>query len=129
MNRVFVNGTFDVLHVGHIELLRYAKSHGHWLMVGIDSDRRVRELKGHSRPKNSEFERRTMLEAIKYVDRVAVFDTDQELRDLIAQCTVMVKGSDYRGQPIVGSDLVPIIFFERIDGYSTTKKIQDIAAG
>lgn len=127
MARVFVNGTFDVLHLGHIELLRYAKSHGYWLMVGIDSDRRVRELKGPNRPKNTEFERRTMLEAIKYVDRVAVFDTDQELRDLVAQCTVMVKGSDYRNRPIIGSDLCPVVFFERIDEYSTTKKIQHIA--
>lgn len=127
MSRVFVNGTFDVLHVGHIELLRYARSLGYWLMVGIDSDRRARQLKGTGRPKNTEFERRTMLEAIKYVDRVAVFDTDQELRDLISQCTVMVKGSDYRDQTIIGSDICPVVFFERLDDYSTTKKIQHIA--
>lgn len=129
MARVFVNGTFDVLHVGHVRLLQFAKSQGHWLLVAIDSDRRVKQLKGLGRPVNNQFERRTLLEAIKYVDQVKIFDTDQELRTLIAGCTLMVKGSDYRNLPIIGSDICPVIFFERIDDYSTTKKIQHIAAG
>lgn len=129
MRRIFVNGTFDILHLGHIELLRYAKSQGDLLIVGIDSDQRVNRLKGAYRPINNQIERQAMLEAIKYVDEVQVFDSDQELCDLIASCDIMVKGSDYQHRPIVGGDLCPVLFFERIDGYSTTEKIQRVVAG
>jgi rfaE bifunctional protein nucleotidyltransferase chain/domain len=126
MRKVFVNGSFDILHLGHLALLEFARSQGDWLLVGIDSDSRIKQLKGADRPVNTEIERRTMLEAIKYVDQVAIFNTDQELCDLIKSCDVMIKGSDYFGKPIVGGNLVPMVFFERINEYSTTKKIQDI---
>ena len=96
MKTVFVNGTFDILHVGHIALLDYAKSLGDQLVVGIDSDDRVRLLKGSNRPINSQLERGTILSALKSVDEVFVFDTDDELRSLIQACDIMVKGSDYR---------------------------------
>ena len=105
MTRVFVNGTFDILHVGHLELLRYAKSLGDRLLVGIDSDDRVRSLKGHNRPINREYERFMMLSHLKPVDAVIVFDTDEELIDLIKDCDIMVKGSDYQGKPIIGEDV------------------------
>ena len=127
MRKVFVNGTFDVLHMGHLALLEFARNQGDYLVVGIDSDRRVRELKGPKRPINNQNERRAMLQALRWVNEVKVFDTDQDLVDLITQCSIMIKGSDYRDKPIVGSEYVPIIFFERIDEYSSTKKIQDIA--
>jgi D-beta-D-heptose 7-phosphate kinase/D-beta-D-heptose 1-phosphate adenosyltransferase len=128
MKKVFVNGTFDILHVGHIALLDYAKSLGDQLVVGIDSDDRVRLLKGSDRPINSQFERGTLLAALKSVDEVFVFDTDDELRSLIQSCDVMVKGSDYRDKPIVGQEICKqVVFFERLNGYSTTNKIQDIA--
>lgn len=126
MKKVFVNGTFDILHLGHLALLQYAKQQGNWLTVGIDSDRRVRELKGPDRPVNTQTERAAMLEAIRWVDEVKIFDTDQDLIDMISTADVMVKGSDYRGQPIVGQGLCDIIFFERINEFSSTKKIQDI---
>jgi len=127
MTRVFVNGTFDILHVGHIELLEYAQSLGNEVIVGIDSDERVRRLKGHSRPINNQFERTKMLKSLRAVSDVKVFETDTELRNLIADCDVMVKGADWQGKPIVGEEVCKRIeFFERIDGYSTTKKIQDI---
>jgi D-beta-D-heptose 7-phosphate kinase/D-beta-D-heptose 1-phosphate adenosyltransferase len=128
--RIFVNGTFDVLHPGHIELLNYARGLGDHLMVAIDSDRRVRELKGTGRPVHSEYERTTMLANLRSVDAVRVFDTDQDLIDIIAvyRPYIMVKGSDSRGQPIVGEELcAQIEFFERINEYSTTKTIQRIA--
>jgi D-beta-D-heptose 7-phosphate kinase/D-beta-D-heptose 1-phosphate adenosyltransferase len=128
MKKVFVNGTFDILHVGHVALLDYAKSLGDQLIVGIDSDARVKLLKGSDRPINSQIERGTLLAALKSVDEVFVFDTDDELRSLIQACDIMVKGSDYRDKPIVGQEICKqIVFFERLNGYSTTNKIQDIA--
>jgi D-beta-D-heptose 7-phosphate kinase/D-beta-D-heptose 1-phosphate adenosyltransferase len=127
MKKVFVNGTFDILHVGHIALLDYAKSLGDRLVVGIDSDDRVKLLKGSDRPINSQVERGTILSALKSVDEVFVFDTDDELTSLIQACDIMVKGSDYRDKPIVGQEICKqIVFFERLNGYSTTNKIQDI---
>ena len=127
MKKIFVNGTFDILHTGHLELLAYARNLGDFLYVGIDSDRRVKELKGLTRPINNQIERKTMLAALRYVDSVHVFDTDDELRNLIADCDIMVKGDDYQGKPIVGEEVCKqIIFFKKIDGYSTTKKISDI---
>jgi rfaE bifunctional protein nucleotidyltransferase chain/domain len=128
MNRkVFVNGTFDIIHLGHLALFNYAKSLGDFLLVAIDSDARVKQLKGNDRPINNQIERKTLLENLKAIDEVQIFDTDQELIDIIATCDVMVKGSDYIGKPIVGEHVCKqIIFFDRINGYSTTKKIQSI---
>lgn len=125
--KIFVNGTFDILHVGHIELLNYAKSLGDSLTVLIDSDIRVKTLKGNGRPINNQFERKFILENIKSVDTVKIFDTDQELILNIRDCDIMVKGSDYRSKYIIGQEFCKeIIFFDRINGYSTTEKIQSI---
>jgi rfaE bifunctional protein nucleotidyltransferase chain/domain len=127
MKKVFVNGTFDILHRGHLELLTFARDQGDWLTVAIDSDQRVKQLKGHSRPINSMAERADLLRHLRAVDQVVVFDTDEELITLISQHDVMVKGSDYQDKHIVGADVCKeIIFFERLNGYSTTEKIQHI---
>jgi D-beta-D-heptose 7-phosphate kinase/D-beta-D-heptose 1-phosphate adenosyltransferase len=127
--KIIVNGTFDVLHKGHIVLLEYAKSLGTSLLVCIDSDRRVKELKGNTRPINNQYDRAYMLTALKSVNLVWVFDSDQELIDQIKLFgpDVMVKGSDYRNNPIVGGEYCKeIIFVDLIDGYSTTNIIQRI---
>ena len=128
MKRIIVNGTFDILHSGHLALLTYAKSLGDHLVVAIDSDRRVKELKGVSRPVNTQAERQELLSNLRSVDEVRIFDSDPELVDIVAECAIMVKGSDYRDKPIVGSEVCSsIVFFERIDGFSTTEKIQSIS--
>jgi D-beta-D-heptose 7-phosphate kinase/D-beta-D-heptose 1-phosphate adenosyltransferase len=130
MKQIVVNGTFDILHRGHIELLEYAKSLGDHLLVCIDTDERVSELKGPSRPINNQNDRKYMLESLQCVDSVATFSSDQELEQILAQyqADIMVKGSDYQGRPIVGSELCKqILFYERVPNYSTTQTIQRIA--
>ena len=129
MIKVIVNGTFDILHKGHIELLEYAKSLGGMLLVCIDSDRRVSELKGPTRPINNQYDRTYMLTALKCVDLVWVFDSAEELIDQIKlfKPDIMVKGDDYKGKPIVGEDLInEIKFYDRDSLYSTTNIIQRI---
>ena len=110
-------------------LLQYAAGLG-TVTVAIDTDRRVRQLKGADRPFFNQDERRLMLQGLKYVSKVCTFDTDQELEHIIqtSEPDIMVKGSDYRGRPIIGEEYVPRVeFFERLDEYSTTKTIQHIA--
>jgi rfaE bifunctional protein nucleotidyltransferase chain/domain len=127
-NRIIVNGTFDIVHVGHIELLNYAKSLGDFLIVAIDSDERVKHLKGKKRPFNNQFERQTLLSNLKSVDEVKVFHTDNELLDIIKSCDMMVKGSDYKGKNIIGEQFIKVIFYDRIEQYSSTEKIKDISS-
>jgi rfaE bifunctional protein nucleotidyltransferase chain/domain len=126
MKKIFVNGTFDILHIGHLALLSYARSLGDSLTVAIDSDQRVKKIKGLNRPINSEFERKQLLLALKSVDHVEIFDSDFELCQLISKHDLMIKGSDYLNQPIIGKELIDIVFFDKILGYSTSEKIQDI---
>ena len=126
MKRVFVNGTFDVLHLGHLAMLNYAKTLGDHLVVAIDSDERVKRLKGPNRPINDVVERKVMLENLKAVDQVEIFDTDEDLINIIKTCDIMVKGGDYKTLPIIGKEYVTVVLFERIDDYSSTKKIQHI---
>ncbi len=126
--KIFVNGTFDILHKGHIDLLRYAKSLGSELLVAIDSDTRVQTLKGADRPINNQIDRKIMLESLKYVDDVWIFCDEEELEEIIKnyEPDIMVKGSDYRDQPIVGQHLCKEIrFYDRTE-HSTTKIIQNI---
>jgi D-beta-D-heptose 7-phosphate kinase/D-beta-D-heptose 1-phosphate adenosyltransferase len=129
MKTVFVNGTFDLIHPGHIVMLNTAKSMGDHLIVAIDSDRRVKELKGKDRPVNTQLERRILLSNLKAVDLVEVFDTDEELLEILQlyMPDIMVKGSDWKGKPIIGESLVRRIeYYDRIEEYSTTKTIQRI---
>jgi D-beta-D-heptose 7-phosphate kinase/D-beta-D-heptose 1-phosphate adenosyltransferase len=111
-------------------MLQHAKAiPDSYVYVLIDSDRRVKELKGSDRPIHNEYERASFLAALKSVDRVDIFDTDQELINYIKNFDpdVMVKGSDYKDKPIIGAEYCKkIIFYDRLEKYSTTNKIQDI---
>ena len=125
-NIIWVNGCFDVLHMGHIELLRYAKLLGHTLIVGTDSDQRIKSNKGFSRPINNLALRVKFLEAIRYVDTVVTFDTDEQLNKLIRfyNADTMVVGEEYKGRRIVGGECVKnIIFYPKQYGLSTTKLV------
>jgi rfaE bifunctional protein nucleotidyltransferase chain/domain len=126
MKKVVVNGTFDVIHPGHLALLNYARSLGDFLLVAIDTDQRVQELKGPNRPVNNQYERKLLLENLRAVNQVEFFDSPEELILLVKGC-IMVKGSDYRGRSIIGETYCQeVIYFDRLDDYSSTKKIQNI---
>jgi D-beta-D-heptose 7-phosphate kinase/D-beta-D-heptose 1-phosphate adenosyltransferase len=126
---IVVNGTFDILHRGHVEMLEYAKSLGNHLLVCIDTDNRVKELKGPERPINNQTDRAFMLQSLKCVDKVWFFNSKEELEFILENYKpdIMVKGSDYRDKPIVGSHLCKEIkFYELVKNYSTTKLIRRI---
>jgi len=124
MKLVWVNGCFDILHRGHFEMLKYAKSLGDELVVGIDSDEKVRKDKGADRPFNNVDDRKFALECIKYIDEVVVFNSRRQLEEEIKSVApdVMVIGSDWEGKVVVGQEYAQQLkFFKRIGDYSTTK--------
>jgi D-beta-D-heptose 7-phosphate kinase/D-beta-D-heptose 1-phosphate adenosyltransferase len=126
--KIWVNGTFDVFHPGHLALLKYASNKGE-LHVGLDSDRRVKEKKGNNRPVFNISQRKELLESLKFVHSVYVFDNDWDLKEMIkkSEANIMVIGSDYVNKEIIGKELFGgIIYFDRIKGLSSTSLIQFI---
>ncbi len=125
---VFTNGCFDILHFGHIKYLEKARSLGDLLVVGLNSDKSVRSLKGKERPINSQFERAAMLAALYFVDFVVIFDELTPLNLIKAlKPDILVKGADYKNKEVVGAEFVQrteLIEFEK--GFSTTKIIEKI---
>ena len=127
--KVFVNGTFDLLHPGHISLLNYAKSLGDYLVVGIDTDDRVREKKGSTRPIYNQEDRGLMLIALSAVDEVTYFSSDESLEALVKDVkpAIMVVGSDWKDKSVIGSYwAAELKFFDRIEKYATSKTVQCI---
>jgi len=127
---VFTNGVFDLLHVGHIRYLAQARALGDALLVAINSDRAVRELKGPNRPVFDEAERAEIIAALRHVDYVTIFD-DVSPRKLIATLLpdVLVKGGDYQLDEIHGREEIEaaggkVISLPFVDGASTTALIE-----
>ena len=138
---IWVNGCFDILHTGHIDLLWYAKmfnvdytsqtppSKQNKLIVGLDSDERVKQLKGDKRPINDINTRRIIMENIKVVDDVVVFHNDDELCDYIKTLNIdyMIVGDHYRDKEVIGSENAKhgVIYYPT-DNNSTTNIIEKI---
>ena len=124
MKKVWINGCFDVLHHAHFKMIEHASTFGDLLVVGIDSDKRVKELKGDDRPFHNQNERKYNLEQIKGVSKVVIFDSSIALEEMIKsyQPDVFLIGSDYKNQPIVGEQYAKsIVYFNRMEDFSTTK--------
>jgi D-beta-D-heptose 7-phosphate kinase/D-beta-D-heptose 1-phosphate adenosyltransferase len=123
---VFTNGCFDILHVGHVKYLEVAKSFGDILIIGLNSDASVKRLKGESRPINISEDRAYVLSSLEAVSYVVEFeeDTPYELISAIKP-DILVKGGDYKGKSVVGSDIAKELrLVDFIDGKSTTKIIE-----
>jgi D-glycero-beta-D-manno-heptose 1-phosphate adenylyltransferase len=127
---VFSNGCFDILHRGHIEYLSKAASLGDAMIIGLNSDASVKRLKGPNRPVQDEISRAMVMASLKFVDYVVLFeeDTPYELIDYIKP-DVLVKGSDYKEDEIVGADIVKknggkVVTIDLVEGYSTTSIIE-----
>ena len=128
---IFTNGCFDILHRMHVELLKFAKSQGDELIVGLNSDSSVKRLKGQERPIFHEDDRKFLLESLGCVDEVILFDEDTPL-ELIKKIKpdYIVKGGDYKPEDVVGNNISKIIIFNYNENYSTTKallKLQNIS--
>ena len=125
---VFTNGCFDLLHAGHISFLETAKNFGDILILGLNSDRSVRSLKGKERPINVEADRAYLLAALEVVDYVVIFDEDTPYKLIKSiQPHILVKGGDYKGQKVVGEDIVDELkLVEFIEGKSSTYTIEKI---
>ena len=120
--KIWVNGTFDVMHIGHIKLLEHASSLG-LVRVGLDTDERIKQKKGPNRPVNTLQDRIDFMKSIKYVDSVVTFGSDQELEQRIQEwdSKIMVIGDDYKYHEIIGNQFVDkISFFDKLEGKSTT---------
>ena len=127
MKKIWINGTFDVLHIGHIRLMLHGASLG-TLRVGIDTDERVRSKKGVGRPFNTLADRMEFVSAINGVDSVVSFGSDNELIERIKEWEpdIMVIGDDYKYHDIIGVEYVPKIeFFDKLVGYSTTNILKN----
>jgi len=129
MKTVFTNGCFDIIHRGHLDLLEYCRRIGDRVVVGLNSDDSTRKLKGDLRPINTEADRKYLLESLVYVDEVIIFN--EETPYLLIKSIkpdIIVKGGDYFPEDVVGSDIAQVVIFDYVNGYSTTKKIQDISS-
>ena len=121
---VFTNGCFDILHVGHVKLLEYCSTLGD-VVVGLNSDASVKRLKGANRPVNDQDSRKTVLESLRFVSQVLIFDEDTPYNLISAlRPDLIVKGGDYNPSEVVGSDIAVVLIFPTRDGFSTSGIIE-----
>jgi D-beta-D-heptose 7-phosphate kinase/D-beta-D-heptose 1-phosphate adenosyltransferase len=126
--KVWVNGCFDLIHPGHIALLVYAKSLGD-VYVGIDSDSRIKKMKGLLRPIFTEVERQLLLSSLIFVNEVKIFDSSRELTKLIKDLSpdYMIVGEEYRDKKVIGMEHAKeLLFYPRIGNWSTTRLVDKI---
>jgi D-beta-D-heptose 7-phosphate kinase/D-beta-D-heptose 1-phosphate adenosyltransferase len=125
---IFTNGCFDILHSAHIKLLQFAKSKGKILVVGLNSDESIKRLKGENRPINTIDERSAMLSLFDFIDHVIVFNDDTPLNVIqLLKPNIIIKGSDYKKENVVGSEYVDeIILFDFISNKSSSLVINKI---
>ena len=124
---VWTNGVFDILHQGHLELLKFAKSHGDKLIVGINADESVKRLKGNDRPLNNTLIRKKQLMELPWVDQVVVFHEDTPIEALqTIKPNVIVKGGDYTVATTVGNEMAEVVIFPTVDGFSTTNILEKV---
>lgn len=129
---VFTNGCFDVVHRGHVEYLAKSAELGTKLIIGLNTDASVRRLKGENRPINDEYARALLLASFVFVNKVILFDEDTPLELIrVVQPDVLVKGSDYKPENIVGYDVVKakggeIATIDFVPGFSTTSILQKV---
>jgi len=129
---VFTNGCFDILHAGHVDYLEKARDFGHKLIVGLNTDASIKKNKGNHRPINNEFSRAKVLSALQFVDLIVFFEEATPynlIKSIIPD--ILVKGSDYQLDDIVGSELVleaggQVKTVALLEGYSTTNIINKI---
>ena len=122
---IFTNGCFDILHKGHLSLLKQASEQGDKLVVGLNTDASVKRLKGTERPLNNQKTRKEQLELIPYVDEVILFEEDTPY-ELIKKINpdLIVKGGDYTVEEIVGHDLAPVHIVPTVENYSTSNTLK-----
>lgn len=124
---VWTNGCFDFIHAGHVEMLEYARSLGDKLVVGLDTDERVKKSKGKNRPIHCLQQRLKVISSLKFVDEVVYFSNNEELIQKIkeSEAKLIVVGSDYQNKIVIGSDIVEVKFFDRIKDLSSTRIINE----
>jgi len=129
---VFTNGCFDIIHRGHVEYLARAADFGNHLVIGLNTDASVSRLKGDNRPVVDEESRAILLAALRFVDVVVYFDEDIPYELIKAvQPDILVKGSDYKAEDIVGYDIVTarggrVQTIDYVEGFSTSNIIEKI---
>ncbi len=132
---VFTNGCFDILHLGHVDYLAKAAAKGDILIVGVNTDASVSKLKGSNRPITNQVSRTTLLASLFFVNVVILFDEETPLQLITAiQPDVLIKGSDYTVDNIVGADVVlkkggSVATIDFVEGYSTSAIEQKIKRG
>jgi D-beta-D-heptose 7-phosphate kinase/D-beta-D-heptose 1-phosphate adenosyltransferase len=125
--KIFLTGSFDIIHPGHVQFLKYAREFGDSLTVAIDTDRRIKEKKGPDRPFHNQADRQLVISSFKYVDDTVLFDSDEELIEIVKalEPDVWFAGTDWWGKYFPGKEYAGSVkYFDRIEPHSTTRILE-----